>query len=201
MLLRSWRDIAARTPQLQGRRVYLRPPAHRDWRAWAELRGESRDFLTPWEPTWSYDALTRGAYRRRLRIYKIEMRLGTSYSFFVFRNDDHALIGGVTLSNLRRGVAQAAALGYWVGERHARQGYMTEALEAILRFAFDDLTLHRIEAACLPGNAASKALLLRSGFQEEGYGRGYLRIDGLWQDHLLFAILREDMKERPRTAT
>lgn len=193
MLFKPWRTTSAQRPRLVLGRVYLRPPTHRDWRVWAELRGESRDFLTPWEPTWAYDALTRGAYRRRLRAHRAEGRQGTSYSFLVFRTDDHALLGGVTLSNIRRGVAQTASLGYWAGARHSRQGYMSEALAAVLHFALGDQGLHRVEAACLPNNAASKALLLKSGFREEGLAREYLRIGGRWQDHLLFGILREDL--------
>jgi ribosomal-protein-alanine N-acetyltransferase len=198
MLFAQWSDSPADRLRLEHGRVTLRPPSQRDWRVWAELRTESREFLTPWEPTWSYDALTRGAFRRRLRAYRNESREGTSYSFLVFRNDDDALLGGVTLSNLRRGVAQSASLGYWIGARHSRQGYMTEALTAVLKFAFSELGLHRVEAACLPNNAASKGLLLKCGFREEGYAREYLRIDGRWQDHLLFAVLREDISGKGR---
>ncbi len=195
MLFRQWRGSSAQRPRLEGRRVYLRPPAHKDWRAWAELRGESRDYLTPWEPTWAHDALTRRAYRRRLRAYKAELRQRGSYSFHVFRDEDGALLGGVTLSNVRRGVAQSASLGYWSGARYSRQGYMTESLAAVLKFAFNDLGLHRVEAACLLSNTASKGLLVRSGFREEGHAREYLRIDGRWQDHVLFAILRADLND------
>ncbi len=178
---------------LEGDRVYLQLPVQRNWRAWAALRAESRDFLAPWEPPWAYDALTRGAYRRRLKTYKSELRQGLTYSFLIFRRIDDALLGGVTLSNLRRGVAQSATLGYWIGAAHSRQGYMTEALAAVLEFAFSRLALHRVEAACLPANEASRRLLLKSGFREEGYAREYLRINGRWQDHQLFAILQSEL--------
>ena len=178
---------------LEGDRVYLQLPVQRNWRAWAALRAESRDFLAPWEPPWAYDALTRGAYRRRLKTYKSELRQGLTYSFLIFRRIDDALLGGITLSNLRRGVAQSATLGYWIGAAHSRQGYMTEALAAVLEFAFSHLGLHRVEAACLPANEASRRLLLKSGFREEGYAREYLRINGRWQDHQLFAILRSEL--------
>lgn len=181
-----------RGPRLKHGRVYLRPARQSDWRAWASLRSESRDFLVPWEPSWSSDALSRAAFRRRLRSHEAEWQRGTGYSFLMFRSDDDALIGGVTLSNVRRGVAQGASLGYWVGEPFARQGYMTEGLRAVLDFAFDRLALHRIEAACLPGNRASQGLLLKAGFKEEGYSRQYLRINGRWQDHRLFAVLQDD---------
>ena len=187
-----FRSSAMRGPRLKHGRVYLRPARQSDWRAWADLRSESRDFLVPWEPSWSSDALSRAAFRRRLRSHEAEWQRGTGYSFLLFRSDDDALVGGVTLSNVRRGVAQSASLGYWVGEPFARQGYMTEGLRAILDFAFDRLALHRIEAACLPGNRASQGLLLKSGFKEEGYSRQYLRINGRWQDHRLFAVLQDD---------
>ena len=187
-----FRSSAMRGPRLKHGRVYLRPARQSDWRAWANLRSESRDFLVPWEPSWSSDALSRAAFRRRLRSHEAEWQRGTGYSFLLFRADDDALVGGVTLSNVRRGVAQSASLGYWVGEPFARQGYMTEGLRAILDFAFDRLALHRIEAACLPGNRASQGLLLKSGFKEEGYSRQYLRINGRWQDHRLFAVLQDD---------
>jgi ribosomal-protein-alanine N-acetyltransferase len=196
MLLSSLRAGTERGSRYENRRVLLRPPRLSDWEAWAELRRSSREFLVPWEPTWTRDALTRQAFRRRVRVYETEWRDGTSFSFLVFRRDDEAILGGITLSNVRRGVAETASLGYWIGASHARQGYMTEALICALDFAFERLGLHRVEAACLPSNAASKALLLKAGFTQEGYTRRYLRINGDWRDHLLFAILREDPRAR-----
>ena len=192
-----FRSTAMRGPRLNHGRVYLRPARQNDWQAWSELRGGSRHFLMPWEPAWSNDALTRAAFRRRLHTYEAEWNRGTGYSFLLFRAEDDVLIGGVTLSNVRRGVAHSASLGYWVGEAFARQGYMSEALTAALDFAFDRLALHRIEAACLPSNEASQALLHKIGFMEEGYSREYLRINGRWQDHRLYAILKSDPRFRP----
>lgn len=193
-LLRLPRFLGTVPPpfRLPGQRVMLRSPERGDWQEWTRLRGESRAFLTPWEPSWSPDALTRTAFRRRLARYATDWRTDQGYSFFLFRLKDHALLGGIGLSNLRRGVAETGSLGYWVGERHARQGYMSEGLRLILAFAFQRLKLHRVEAACLPHNAPSRGLLLKSGFREEGYAREYLCIDGRWQDHVLFAILRDD---------
>ncbi len=180
--------------ELTGRRVRLRPPREDDWPAWAELRAASRDFLTPWEPTWPQDALTRAAFRRRLRQYAEDWRLDAGYSFHILHEGDGRLLGGISLSNVRRGIAQTASLGYWIGAPHARRGYMTEAVMCILDFAFAQLGLRRIEAACLPDNEASQRLLHRTGFQEEGYARKYLRINGEWRDHRLFAVLREDVE-------
>jgi len=175
-------------------RVYLRPPRAADFAAWARLRGASRAFLTPWEPSWGDDALGRGAYRRRLASYQAEWRNDTGYNLFVLRRDDDALLGGVSLANVRRGVVQSGSLGYWIGAPHSRQGLMTEALGATIGFAFDRLHLHRVEAACLPSNAASRRLLGKCGFREEGYARKYLCIDGRWQDHVLFGLLREEWR-------
>jgi ribosomal-protein-alanine N-acetyltransferase len=176
--------------RLQRGRVYLRYPIQSDWYDWSALRADSQTFLAPWEPTWAHDALSRGAFRRRLKLYRSEMRQGVTHSFLYFRAADDELLGGITLSNLRRGVAQTATLGYWIGATHARHGYATEGLGAVLEYAFQRLGLHRVEAACLPGNEASRRLLLKSGFHEEGYAREYLRINGSWQDHQLFGILR-----------
>ncbi len=175
-----------------GQRVLLRAPERRDWRKWAELRGESRAFLAPWEPTWSTDALTRTAFNRRLARYAADWRQDQGYSFLLFGLEDDALLGGIGLTNVRRGVAESGSLGYWIGERHARQGFMAEGLQLVLAFAFQRARLHRVEAACLPHNQASRGLLNKSGFREEGYARGYLCIDGKWQDHVLFAMLRDE---------
>lgn len=182
--------------RLDGTRIYLHPPRYRDWRGWADLRARSREFLVPWEPTWLPDALSRAAYRRRLRHTALEWRDDSSYSFLILRRQDESIIGGVTLSQVRRGVAQTASLGYWIGAPYARQGYMTEAIQCLMPFAFDRLGLHRLEAACLPHNQASRSLLAKIGFREEGYARGYLRINGSWRDHVLYALVREDSRLR-----
>lgn len=178
--------------QVLGETIYLRPPKEADWQAWAELRAISRDFLMPWEPTWPRDALSRAAYLRRLRHYADAWRKQTAYSFFIFRRSDDALLGGISLSNIRRGITQSGTLGYWIGKPHARQGIMTEALRCVLTFAFEDLGLHRVAAACLPTNVASRRLLEKCGFRQEGYATKYLKINGVWSDHALFALLREE---------
>ena len=179
--------------RLVGAKVFLRPPERSDYDEWAALRARSRSFLTPWEPTWPPDALSRSSFRARIARYGEDWRSDQGYNFFIFR-DDETLVGGVGLSNVRRGVAETASLGYWVGEAFSRQGFMTAALPLVLDFSFDRLRLHRVEAACLPTNVPSRSLLLRTGFTEEGYARRYLLIDGKWQDHVLFAILREDWR-------
>jgi len=189
------RFYVPRDGRLDAGRLFLRPPRNRDWRAWSELRTESREFLMPWEPSWSVDALSRAAFRRRMRQTAIEWHEDEGYGFLIFRQGDNALLGGINLSNVRRGVAQSANLGYWIGGPHARQGYMTDALLCLMPFAFERLGLNRLEAACLPHNVASRGLLQKIGFREEGYARQYLRINGNWQDHVLYALLRSDLRD------
>ena len=167
----------------------MRPPTESDWSEWVELREVSRDFLIPWEPTWPADCLTRTAFRRRLRHYADEWHSGAGYAFFIFSRDGDRLQGGITLSNVRRGVAQTGTLGYCVGKPYSRQGVMSDGIRCMLRFCFESLRLHRVDAACLPRNAASRGVLVKAGFREEGFAPKYLRINGEWEDHMLFAIL------------
>jgi ribosomal-protein-alanine N-acetyltransferase len=184
-------NLADQPPLIEGAGVFLRAPQSGDYAEWAALRDTSRTFLTPWEPTWPADDLTRSAFRRRLRRYAEDQRNDQAYAYFLFRSGDQVLVGGLTLANLRRGVAQAGSLGYWIGAPYARRGYMTAAVAALIPYAFTTLRLHRLEAACIPTNAASISLLEKTGFEREGYAREYLCINGQWQDHLLYARLRD----------
>jgi [ribosomal protein S5]-alanine N-acetyltransferase len=185
-------QIAAPFPAIKGDGLLLRAPQMSDFSAWAALREKSRDFLTPWEPTWPADDLTRGAFRRRLKRYAEDVRSDQAYPFFLFEQETGALLGGLTLTNIRRGVAQAGSLGYWIGALHARRGHMTKAVRALIPFTFDVLKLHRLEAACIPSNQASIRLLEKTGFTREGYAREYLCINGIWQDHLLYARITDN---------
>ena len=168
----------------------VRPPNMDDFKQWSELRLESRKFLEPWEPTWNEDEFTRGSFRRRLSIYRDWAARDHGYAFFIFETTHNQLVGAISLSHVRRGAEQSATLGYWIGLKFAMQGYMTEALKLIVNHSFETLGLHRVEAACLSRNAASKKLLESSGFKEEGYALGYIKIAGRWEDHLLFARLK-----------
>mgnify|MGYP001551077077 FL=1 len=179
-------------PAVTGNGVLLRMPVAGDFPEWAALREQSRAFLTPWEPIWPPDDLTRSAFRRRLRRYAEDQRSDAAYAFLIFRTSDGAMVGGLTLANIRRGVAQAGSIGYWTGQPFAHQGYMSAAVRALIPFCFGSLRLHRLEAACIPTNKPSIALLEKTGFQREGYARGYLCINGTWQDHLLYARLKDD---------
>ena len=192
--MRLFRSLStnASSVRLEGEKVFMRVPMERDWRDYAEIRAASRKFLEPWEPTWPSDALSRDAFYRRMNRYTSDWRNDTGYSMFLFDQESTALVGGISLSNVRRGVALCGTLGYWMGETHAGKGYMHEGLRLMLRFAFDELMLHRTEAACLPHNEASRNLLLGCGFSQDGHAKKYLKIRGVWQDHLLFSLLSED---------
>ena len=190
--LLSYLGMAPEETRLEGQRLVLRPPRLADYDQWAPLRALSRDFLQPWEPTWAADELTPAAWRQRMRGYWRDMRNDAAYPFFLFQRDSGELLGGLTLSDVRRGAAQAATLGYWIGMPHAGQGYMSEAVRLVLAHAFGALALHRVEAACIPDNAPSRRLLRSCGFRQEGLARRYLKINGQWRDHLQFAITVEE---------
>jgi len=172
--------------RVEGEGVWLRPPRAGDFAEWRELRAQSRAFLQPWEPTWPADDLSRAAFRRRLMAYARDREAGLAYPFFVFRASDDALTGGITLSNVRRGVAQMGSVGYWCGVPFTRQGLTLGAVRGVCEFAFRTLALHRLEAACIPQNAPSRDLLGKAGFVEEGFAQAYLKINGAWRDHVLF---------------
>jgi len=184
-------NFADPLPAINGEGVILRTPQMTDYAEWAALRETSRQFLTPWEPSWPADDLSRSSFRRRIKRYSEDLRTDQGYAFLIVRSEDNVLVGGLTLANIRRGVAQAGSLGYWMGLPFVRRGYMTAAVRAVIPFAFDTLRLHRLEAACIPTNAGSIRLLENTGFVREGYAREYLCINGLWQDHLLYGRLRD----------
>jgi len=177
-------------------RLILRPPQIRDFEPWSKLRRTSQAYLTPWEPAWSADHLTSRSFRNRVTWAERSIRQGDAYPLFLIRQADRTLVGGITLSNVRREPAQSGAFGYWVGQGFARQGYMTEALDALKDYAFSILGLSRLEAACLPDNAASRKLLERCGFKYEGVAQAYLQINGRWRNHVLYAALRADRRGR-----
>lgn len=186
--------IVDREAEVRGARVFLRHPVSQDYAAWAELRAMSRQHLTPWEPKWSRDELTRACFRRRLRQFNRELRDDHGYAYLIFSDADGALVGGLNISNVRRGVAQAASLGYWIGLPFIGRGLMTDAAGAAVRFAFGTLGLNRLEAACLTSNVASARVLEKIGFVKEGRARRYLKINDAWQDHDLYALLHDDVR-------
>jgi ribosomal-protein-alanine N-acetyltransferase len=193
MAIADW--FTLRSPlDLDGEGVRLRPFSWADYPEWAELRASSRAFLQPWEPTWPADDLTRVGYRRRMAAYQRDADMGVGFTFLVFRQTDGAMTGGISVSNVRRGVAMMATVGYWSAAAYARQGHTLAAVRAVSQFAFGRLGLHRLEAACVPENEPSKNLLLRAGFHLEGKASAYLKINGKWRDHLLFGLVAPEVR-------
>ena len=179
--------------QLIGSRLLLRIGDVTDWKNWRVLREASRDYLVPWEPKWPGDSLSYSYYCSLLRRQWREWRGGTSYAFSIFLlgGAHPVLVGGITLGEVLYAAAQKGTLGYWMGKPYAGQGLMTEAVELVCAFAFDTLHLQRVEASCLPHNEASKTVLRRTGFEEEGFAKAYLQINGKREDHLLWGRGRE----------
>jgi [ribosomal protein S5]-alanine N-acetyltransferase len=183
---------SADAPRIAGEGHYLRPAVMEDHAGWARLRAQSRAFLTPWEPTWQDDELTKTAFRRRLRRHAQEADRDQGRHFLIFDTQGDRLVGGLSLGEIRRGVSQTATLGYWLGAPYAGQGRMTRAVRAASAWGFAQLGLHRIEAACVTENTASARLLEKNGFRHEGRARAYLKINGAWKDHELYALLAGD---------
>ena len=185
-----------RKVQLETERMTLRPPVHGDFRQWAALRDTSAAFLQQWEPTWAADHLTRKSFTNRVYWAQRSITNGTAVPLFMIRREDSAVLGAITLDHIRRGPAQAATTGYWIGESYARQGFMREAIEAVVHYAFSTLDLSRVEAGCLPENNPSRGLLEQCGFKYEGVAQAYLLINGRWRNHVLYANLRHDRRGR-----
>lgn len=190
-MLGQRRSLRIETP-----RMTLRLPARSDFNAWTQLRRDSADFLIPWEPSWSPDHLTRRSFNHRVQWASRANAQGTALPVFLIRRADSVLLGALTLDQIRRGPAQAGTLGYWIGAPFARQGYMREAIAAMVHHAFTSAGLSRIEAACLPENTASRGVLEKTGFKYEGVAQSYLQINGRWRNHVLYANLRHDRRGR-----
>jgi ribosomal-protein-alanine N-acetyltransferase len=191
--------LTRRRLKLETERMTLRSPIHSDFRPWVALRSASREFLTPWEPAWAEDHLSRKAFSNRVYWANRSINAGTAMPLFLVRRSDQMLLGAITLDNIRRGPALAGTLGYWTGESFSRRGYMREAIETVVHYAFTHLDLSRIEAACLPENAPSRGLLESSGFKYEGVAQSYLQIGGRWRTHVLYASLRNDRRGKTTT--
>ena len=180
--------------RLSGERIYLRPPKRRDALRWQKLRLYSKDFLVPWEPSWDSFSCSRRAYMRFLKNSNYLANMDRAYSFLIFNSTDKDLLGGVNVGNVRRGVAQSANIGYWIGKKYSRKGYMYEALRVLIPSLFVDLRLNRVEATILEENIASQKLLKKLGFKKEGKLRNYLKINGSWRDHVIYGLLQNDFK-------
>jgi ribosomal-protein-alanine N-acetyltransferase len=169
-------------------RVYLRTPVHSDEREFVSLMRASRSFHRPWA--------TAPTDNGRFFAYVADAARPDFEAMLVCRLDDDAILGFFNISQIARGSMQSAYLGYAVGKPHAGQGYMREGIQLVLRRAFVDLRLHRIEANIQPGNSASAALARSAGFRREGFSPRYLKIGGRWRDHERWALLAEEWRSR-----
>ena len=185
-----------RKVRIETERMVLRPPQHSDFRQWSALRRDNAEFLRPWEPTWAGDHLSRKGFTNRVYWAQRSVAGETALPFFLIRRTDEVLLGAITLDNIRRGPSQAGTCGYWIGQPFARQGYMREALQAMVHYAFSTVDLSRIESACLPENVASRGVLEKCGYKYEGVAQSYLQINGRWRNHVLYANLRSDRRGR-----
>ncbi|MDA0720266.1 GNAT family N-acetyltransferase [Yoonia sp.] len=183
-----------RKVRIETERLTLRAPMHTDFRPWAALRQASADFLTPWEPSWASDHLSRRGFTNRVYWAQRSIAQGSALPLFLFRRSDDALLGAITLDHIKRGPAQSGITGYWIGAPFARQGYMREAVQAVVHHAFTVLDLSRVEAGCLPENTPSRRLLEQCGYKYEGVAQSYLQINGRWRNHVLYANLRHDRR-------
>jgi len=181
-------------------RLILRPPCEHDFAAWRRVRALNESYLRPFEPAWPKDCLIESFYHRRIARITQDWQSDRGYSFLILDKNTSALIGGININNVTRGAAQYASLGYWLDEGSQGAGYMTEATKCTVDFAFSVLSLGRVNAATLPHNQKSRAMLLRVGFVEEGFAKSYIQIDGRRQDHILYGLNAYDFLSAARNA-
>jgi len=177
--------------QHQGKNVFLRPPEYKDWQEWSHLRKENMSYLKPWEPTWNIHELERSHFVKRVRFFEKLSINDEAYSFLIFEKTHLQLIGEININNVQRGVVQSCSIGYWISENKMGLGLMSEAISLIKQFTFDELELHRIEAACLQKNQRSINTLKKNHFNIEGVAKKYLKINDKWQDHVLLSCINE----------
>jgi len=186
---------------LFGRRLLLRPLVASDFPSWQEVRRRNADWLTKWEaqrqPGQPDVVEDREAFAVRCSARQRERQLGTAYGFGIFVDGD--LAGEINLTAIQRGPFQSSYVGYWIDEKHAGNGYMPESVVVLCRFAFDELQLHRVQIAIIPRNQASRRVVEKLGIRDEGIAVRYLEINGVWEDHVRYAITSEEWDERRDT--
>ena len=181
--------------EITGQKVILRPPQYSDWKAWADERKKNKLYLQPWEPLWSINELERSSFVKRVRMFERLSHNDQAYSFLIYKSDNEDFIGEVNISNVQRGIIQSCTIGYWIAKDCEGKGMMSESLELVKEFIFNELKLHRIEAACLPHNIPSLKVLLKNGFIKEGTARKLLKINDKWQDHTVLSFIFDDFKK------
>lgn len=183
--------------ELAGHRIRLRTLTDADYDEWLAVRVSCRDWLVPWEPRPAGAPPTpedRASFSARCAARDRERQIGSGYGFGIFV--DGRLAGEITLSSIQRGPFQNATIGYWIDRSRAGQGYAPEATVTTLRFAFEELGLHRVEIAIVPRNHASRRVVEKLGLREESIAVRLLEIDGVWEDHVRYAMTAEEWSER-----
>ena len=193
MRLLKFRSLVDEQSDLETDRLVARRPAPEHFKSWAAEREASEHFLRPWEPAWTSDELSFGAFRARLKQQAADITSGRGQHWLLFRREaPTVVVGGIALTSIKRGVSQSGTLGYWLSEKHGGQGLMSEAVDSVCRHAFIALELNRVQAGTVLDNHRSQRLLERCYFKREGVARAYLKINNVWQDHIIYARLQND---------
>ena len=182
--------------QIHTLRCYLRLPQVGDFESWVKLRKNSEDFLSQWEPSRERNFYSLSLFKSRVKWAKQKFKEKKVIHAFIFKEEDGSLIGAITIDDIKRGAAQSASVGYWLGEPFVKNGYMFEVVKALTFYTFKNFELSRLVAATLPENQASRRLLEKLGFKYEGVAQSYLQISGRWRNHVLYSLLREDRRGR-----
>jgi [ribosomal protein S5]-alanine N-acetyltransferase len=177
--------------EIKSERLVLRPAVASDYPQWKAVRQRSFSYLKPFEPAWPDGCLTRDFFDRRVKRLANDWENDRTYAYLILLHDG-TLVGGININNVCRGAANYGSLGYWLDEQAQGHGYMTEAANAILNHAFKNLHFSRMNAATLPHNHKSRAMLRRLNFAEEGFAKNYIQIDGRRQDHVLYGLNAAD---------
>ncbi len=177
---------------LETERLLLRLPTTKDWAQWYYVREKSRSFLAPWEPLWPKGRLTKPYYLRRINQYYKKQRAGHGIYYHIFLKETNELVGGINILHIMRGVMQNASLGYWIGQEFHSNGFMTEAIQAVLFHAFETMDLHRIQVSIMRDNIASHRVAQKCRFIEERIARNYIKINGNWEDHMIYSMTKEE---------
>lgn len=184
--------------ELAGRRVTLRPLNPGDWEQWREVRIRAREWLTVWEPRpvpgHPDPTQDRRAFVARCGARDRDRELGSGYGFGIFVAGTFA--GEINLNSIQRGPFQNAYIGYWIDQAQAGHSYVPEAVVVVMRFAFEELGLHRVQISIIPRNSRSRRVVEKLGVRDEGVAVRYLEINGVWEDHIRFAMTAEEWDER-----
>ena len=191
--------ISSKGPlRLFGRRVMLRPLVATDFEAWSEVRLRNGEWLTKWEPmrliTSPDPAKSRDAFTHRCAARDRERQSGNAYCMGLFVNN--VFTGEVNLNSVMRGAMQSGTIGYWIDEAKAGNSYVSEAVLVLMKFAFEELGLHRMEICIVPRNANSRRVVEKLQLREEGIAERFLEINGIWEDHVRYGFTIEEWQDR-----